>query len=97
MLSSTGVKQSTSVCDPQPSGNTNKDKNRQTPSSTQKNKVEVQPSKVESSLKNKDSVVKPKGTAHMQHFKFNANSELKCVKFNGCMLSDNHYLCVLDF
>ncbi|GJX92393.1 retrovirus-related pol polyprotein from transposon TNT 1-94 [Tanacetum coccineum] len=31
------------------------------------------------------------------HSKLNANSELKCVKCNGCMLSDNHYLCVLDF
>ncbi|GJT41163.1 hypothetical protein Tco_0941028 [Tanacetum coccineum] len=30
-------------------------------------------------------------------FKLNANSELKCVKCNGCMLSDNHDLCVLDF
>ncbi|GKC03604.1 integrase, catalytic region, zinc finger, CCHC-type containing protein [Tanacetum coccineum] len=26
-----------------------------------------------------------------------ANSDLKCVKCNGCMLSDNHDLCVLDF
>ncbi|GJX11272.1 retrovirus-related pol polyprotein from transposon TNT 1-94 [Tanacetum coccineum] len=33
----------------------------------------------------------------MQHSKLNANSELKCVKCNGCMLSDNHDLCVLDF
>ncbi|GJU94062.1 retrovirus-related pol polyprotein from transposon TNT 1-94 [Tanacetum coccineum] len=32
-----------------------------------------------------------------QHFKLNANSQLKCVKCNGCMLSDNHALCVLDF
>ncbi|GKA08948.1 hypothetical protein Tco_0688279 [Tanacetum coccineum] len=32
-----------------------------------------------------------------KHFKLNANSELKCVKCNGCMLSDNHDLCVLDF
>ncbi|GKC77587.1 retrovirus-related pol polyprotein from transposon TNT 1-94 [Tanacetum coccineum] len=31
------------------------------------------------------------------HPKLNANSELKCVKCNGCMLSDNHDLCVLDF
>ncbi|GJT27638.1 retrovirus-related pol polyprotein from transposon TNT 1-94 [Tanacetum coccineum] len=45
----------------------------------------------------KDCVVKPKGTAYMQHSKLNANSELKCVKCNGCMLSDNHDLCVLDF
>ncbi|GJR83549.1 retrovirus-related pol polyprotein from transposon TNT 1-94 [Tanacetum coccineum] len=32
-----------------------------------------------------------------QHSKLNANSELKCVKCNGCMLSANHDLCVLDF
>ncbi|GJS04782.1 retrovirus-related pol polyprotein from transposon TNT 1-94 [Tanacetum coccineum] len=61
-----------------------------------KNK-EIHPRKVKSSLKNKDCVVQPKGTAHVQHSKLNANSELKCVKCNGCMLSDNHDLCVLDF
>ncbi|GJZ03869.1 putative ribonuclease H-like domain-containing protein [Tanacetum coccineum] len=69
----------------------------QTPSSTQKKNVEAYPRKVKFSLKNKDCVVAPKGTANMQHSKLNANSKLKCVKCNGCMLSDNHYLCVLDF
>ncbi|GKA94027.1 hypothetical protein Tco_0816013 [Tanacetum coccineum] len=59
--------------------------------------VEAHPRKVESSLKNKDCAVKPKGTAHMQHSKLNADSELKCVKCNGCMLSDYHDLYVLDF
>ncbi|GJY95526.1 putative ribonuclease H-like domain-containing protein [Tanacetum coccineum] len=54
------------------------------------NKVEAHPRKVKSSLKNKDNVVAPKGTAHVQHSKLNANSELKCVKCNGCMLSDNN-------
>ncbi|GJS44103.1 retrovirus-related pol polyprotein from transposon TNT 1-94 [Tanacetum coccineum] len=62
MLSSTGVKPSTSAIGLQASGNTKKDKIQQTPSSTQKNKVE----------------------AHHR----------TC---NGCMLSDNHDLCVLDF
>ncbi|GKC97479.1 hypothetical protein Tco_1167754, partial [Tanacetum coccineum] len=62
MLSSTGVKPSTSASGSQPSGNTKKDKIQQTPSSTQKNKVEAHPR--------------------------------TC---NGCMLSDNHDLCVLDF
>ncbi|GJZ51189.1 hypothetical protein Tco_0605704 [Tanacetum coccineum] len=97
MLSSTGVKQSTSACGSQPSGNTKKDKNQQTPSSTQKNKVEAHPRKVKSCFKNKDCIAKPKGTSHMQHSKLTANSEHKCVKCNGCMLSDNHDLCVLDF
>ncbi|GJS46770.1 hypothetical protein Tco_0596891 [Tanacetum coccineum] len=69
MLSSTGVKQSTSASGSQPSGNTKKDKIQQTQSRILKNK----------------------------HFKLDANYELKCVKCNGCMLSDNHDLCVLDF
>ncbi|GJS72905.1 retrovirus-related pol polyprotein from transposon TNT 1-94, partial [Tanacetum coccineum] len=96
LLKST-LKQSTSASGSQPSGNTKKDKIQQTPSSTLKNKVEAHPRKVKSSLKNKDCVVAPKGTAHVQHSKLNANYELKCVKCNGCMLSDNHDLCVLDF
>ncbi|GJU00694.1 hypothetical protein Tco_1111032 [Tanacetum coccineum] len=81
----------------QPSGNIKKDKIQQTPSSTQKNKVKARPMKFKSSLNNKDCVVTPKGTANVQHSNLNANSKLKCVKCNGCMLSDNHDLCVLDF
>ncbi|GJY75492.1 retrovirus-related pol polyprotein from transposon TNT 1-94 [Tanacetum coccineum] len=92
MLFSTGVKPSTSGSGSQPSGNTNKDRIPQTQSSTQMNKVEAHLRKVKSSLKNKDHVVAPKGPAHVQHSKRNANSELKCVKCNGCMLSDNHDL-----
>ncbi|GKA42510.1 retrovirus-related pol polyprotein from transposon TNT 1-94 [Tanacetum coccineum] len=81
----------------QPSGNTKKDKIQRTPSSTQKNKVEAHPRTVKSSLKNKNCVVEPKGTANVQYSKLNANSELLCVKCNGCMLSDNQGLCVLNF
>ncbi|GJV50247.1 retrovirus-related pol polyprotein from transposon TNT 1-94 [Tanacetum coccineum] len=97
MLSSTGVKPSTSASGSQPLGNTKKDKIQRTPSSTQKNKVEAHPRTVKSSLKNKNCFVEPKGNANVQHSKLNANSELLCVKCNGCMLSDNHDLCVLDF
>ncbi|GJT47662.1 hypothetical protein Tco_0973819 [Tanacetum coccineum] len=97
MLSSTGIKPSTSASGSQPSGNTKKDKIQQTPSSTQKNKVEAHSRKVKSSLKNKDCVVAPKGTTNVQHSKLNANSKLKCVECNGCKLSDNHDLYVLDF
>ncbi|GJW18523.1 retrovirus-related pol polyprotein from transposon TNT 1-94 [Tanacetum coccineum] len=68
MLSSTGVKLSTSASGSQPSGNTKKDKIQRTPRN-----------------------------ANMQHSKLTANSELLYVKCNGCMLSDNHDLCVLDF
>ncbi|GJY95626.1 retrovirus-related pol polyprotein from transposon TNT 1-94 [Tanacetum coccineum] len=41
-------------------------------------------------------VVEPQGTANVQHSKLNANSELICVKCNGCMLFDNHDLCVIN-
>ncbi|GJZ19476.1 retrovirus-related pol polyprotein from transposon TNT 1-94 [Tanacetum coccineum] len=75
-----------------PSGNTKKDKIQRPSSSTLKNKVEVHPRTVKSSLKNKNSVVEPKGTANVQHSKLNANSKPLCVKCNGCMLSDNHDL-----
>ncbi|GJU61717.1 hypothetical protein Tco_1243552 [Tanacetum coccineum] len=91
------VKPSTSASRSQPSGNTKKDKIQQTPSSTQKNKVEAHSRTVKSSLKNKTCVVEPNRTANVQHSKLNAHSELLCVKCNGCMLSDNHDLCVLDF
>nr|GEW50107.1 hypothetical protein [Tanacetum cinerariifolium] len=63
MLSSTRVKPSTSASGSQPSGNTKKDKIQQTPSSTQKNKVEAHSRTVKSSLKNKNCVVEPKGIA----------------------------------
>ncbi|GJV70630.1 retrovirus-related pol polyprotein from transposon TNT 1-94 [Tanacetum coccineum] len=44
------------------------------------------------------ALVKPStsGTQKNKHSKLNANSDLICVKCNGCMLSDNHDLCVLN-
>nr|GEW20330.1 hypothetical protein [Tanacetum cinerariifolium] len=96
MLSSTGLKPSTSANGSQPSGNTKKDRIQQPLSCTQKNKVEAHPRIVKSSLKNNNCLVEPKRTAIMQHFKLNVNSKLICVKCNGCMLSDNHDLCVLN-
>ncbi|GJZ81396.1 retrovirus-related pol polyprotein from transposon TNT 1-94 [Tanacetum coccineum] len=96
ILSSTRVKLSTSASGSQPSGNTKKDKIQQTLSSTQKNKVEAHSRTVKSSVKNKN-YVEPKGSANVQNSKLNANFEMLCVKCNGCMLSDNHDLCVLNF
>nr|GEV33994.1 hypothetical protein [Tanacetum cinerariifolium] len=91
-LSSTGVRPSTCTSGSQPSDNTKKDKIQRPPSSPQKYKLEAHPRTVKSSQKNKKCVIKPKGTAFVQHSKLNANFELICVKCNGCMLSDNHDL-----
>nr|GEV89117.1 reverse transcriptase domain-containing protein [Tanacetum cinerariifolium] len=62
VLSSTGVKSSTSASESHPSGNTKKDKIQRPPSSIQKNKVETHLRTVKSSLKNKNYAVEPKGT-----------------------------------
>ncbi|GJR87867.1 retrovirus-related pol polyprotein from transposon TNT 1-94 [Tanacetum coccineum] len=97
VLSSTGVRPSTSDSRSQPSGNIKKDKILRSSSSTLKNKVEAHPRTVKSSLKTKNSVVEPKGNANVKHSKLNANSKPLCVKCNGCMFFDNHDLCVLDF
>nr|GEW45090.1 hypothetical protein [Tanacetum cinerariifolium] len=91
------LRKSTSASGSKPSGNTKKDKIQRPPSSNQKNKVEAHHRTVNSRLKNKNCVVELNGTANVQHSKLNANSKLICVKCNGCMLSDYHDLCVLDF
>nr|GEX62470.1 hypothetical protein [Tanacetum cinerariifolium] len=97
MLSFTRINLSTSASGSQPSGNTKKDKIQQTPSSTKKNKIKSHPRTVRSSLRNKNCVVKTKDTASVQNFKSNVNSDLQCVTCNGCLFSDNHDSCVLDF
>ncbi|GKE48633.1 hypothetical protein Tco_1479891, partial [Tanacetum coccineum] len=96
-LDSASVKPSTSASGSQPSGKTKKDKIQRTPSSTQTNKVEAHPRTVKSSFKNKNCFVEPKGNENVQHSKLDVNSKLLCVKCNGCMLSDNHDFCVLNF
>ncbi|GJZ90501.1 hypothetical protein Tco_0662428 [Tanacetum coccineum] len=65
VLSSTGVRPSTSASGSQPSGHTKNDKIQQPSSNTLKNKVEAHLKTVKSSLKNKNSVVEPKGTANV--------------------------------
>nr|GEV81471.1 integrase, catalytic region, zinc finger, CCHC-type, peptidase aspartic, catalytic [Tanacetum cinerariifolium] len=74
-----------------------KDKKQRPPCSTQRNKVKAHPRTVKSRLKYKNYAVEPKRTASVQHSKPNVNSKLKCVTCNGCMFSDNHDLCGLDF
>nr|GFB03517.1 hypothetical protein [Tanacetum cinerariifolium] len=97
MMSSTGVNLSTSASGSQPLGNTKKEKIQQTPSSSKKNNIEAHPRNVRSILSNKNYVVKTRNTASLQNSKPNANSDLQCVTCNGCLFSDNHDSCVLEF
>nr|GEX60733.1 hypothetical protein [Tanacetum cinerariifolium] len=58
------------------------------------NKPALSSTRVKPSTSTSES--QPLGTALVQHYKLNANSKLICVKCNGCMLSDNYDLCVLN-
>ncbi|GJY40272.1 retrovirus-related pol polyprotein from transposon TNT 1-94 [Tanacetum coccineum] len=82
VLSSTGLKCSTSTCRSQPTGNKKNDRISQKPSSNRKNKVEAQPRKVNK----KNHVKEPICDDNVKHTMLNANSQLICVKWNRSQL-----------
>nr|GFA72001.1 integrase, catalytic region, zinc finger, CCHC-type, peptidase aspartic, catalytic [Tanacetum cinerariifolium] len=85
------------ACKSQPPGNTKKDRIQQTQSRAKKNKLEAYPRNVRTSLYNKKSVVNTKSISSVPDLKLNVNSDLKCAMCNGCLFSDNHDSCVLEF
>nr|GEX17694.1 integrase, catalytic region, zinc finger, CCHC-type, peptidase aspartic, catalytic [Tanacetum cinerariifolium] len=87
----------TSANGSQPQGNTKKDRIQQTQSRAKKNKLEDHPRIVRPSLHNKKSVVNTKAISYVPNTKLNVNSDLKCATCNGCLFSDNHDSCVLEF
>ncbi|GJS70579.1 retrovirus-related pol polyprotein from transposon TNT 1-94 [Tanacetum coccineum] len=92
VLSSTGVKCSTSNCGSKPSGNKKNDRISQTPSRNKKNKVEAQPRKV-----NKvNRVVKPICDVDVKHSLSNANSKILCATCNKSMFDGVHDKFLLD-
>nr|GFC86821.1 hypothetical protein [Tanacetum cinerariifolium] len=97
MLSFTGVNLSTSASGPQPPGNTKRDRIQQTQSRAKKNKLKAYPRNVRTSLHDKKSVVNTKNIASVPNSKLNTNSDLQCATCNGCLFSDNHDSCVLEF
>nr|GFA62875.1 integrase, catalytic region, zinc finger, CCHC-type, peptidase aspartic, catalytic [Tanacetum cinerariifolium] len=97
VLSSTGVNLLTSASGSQPQGNTKKDRIQQTQTRAKKNKLEDHPMNVRPSLHNKKHVVNTKAILSVPNSKLNVNSDLKCATCNGCLFSDNHDSCVLEF
>ncbi|GKB60326.1 retrovirus-related pol polyprotein from transposon TNT 1-94 [Tanacetum coccineum] len=92
VLSSTGVKCSTSNCGSKPPGNKKNDRISQTPSRNKKNKVEAQPRKV-----NKvNRVVKPVCDVDVKYSLSNANSEILCASCNKSMFDGVHDKCLLN-
>nr|GEW88183.1 hypothetical protein [Tanacetum cinerariifolium] len=79
------------------SRHTKKDRIQQTESRAKKNKLEDHPRTVRPRLHDKKSVVNTKAISSVPNSKLNVNSDLKCATCNGCLFSDNHDSCVLEF
>ncbi|GKF68653.1 hypothetical protein Tco_0198332, partial [Tanacetum coccineum] len=92
VLSSTGVKCSTSNCVSKPPGNKRNDMISQTPSRNKKSKVEAQPRKVNKM----NRIVKPVYDVDVMHSLSNANSEILCATCNKSMCDCVHDKCLLD-
>ncbi|GJV15302.1 hypothetical protein Tco_1360625 [Tanacetum coccineum] len=97
MLTSIGVKSSTSASRSQPSSNTKNNRILRPTSSNMNNKVEDHPRSVKSKSNKMNPVVKPICNADIKHLMLNANSELICAISNKCMFDAIHDMCVLDF
>nr|GEW21489.1 retrovirus-related Pol polyprotein from transposon TNT 1-94 [Tanacetum cinerariifolium] len=87
----------TSAIESQAQGKTKKDRIQQTQSRAKKNKLEYHLRNVRPGLHNKKSVVNTKAISFVPNSKLNVNFDLKCATCNGCLISENHDSCVLEF
>ncbi|GJX47816.1 hypothetical protein Tco_0273006 [Tanacetum coccineum] len=94
LLSSTGVNLSTSASGSKPSDNTTNDRISRTPSSNEKNKVEVQSKKGKSSLNKRNSDSKNVCNKHVKHLVKGAKA--LCSICNECLFDANHAMCLID-
>ncbi|GJU55095.1 hypothetical protein Tco_1228809 [Tanacetum coccineum] len=92
LLSSTGVNPSTSASRSNPSGNTKNDRILRTPSSNEKNNVEVQSRKVKSSLNKRNSYSKNICNEHIKHPGKGAQALCSVYLFDA-----NHAMCLIDY
>ncbi|GJR14940.1 hypothetical protein Tco_0797592 [Tanacetum coccineum] len=90
MLTSTGVKSSTSASKSQPSGNTMNNRISQSSSSNKTNKVEDQSRSVKSRKIKKNRVAKTECNAYVMQSMLNANSKPVCAICNECLFDANH-------
>ncbi|GKE12103.1 hypothetical protein Tco_1415654 [Tanacetum coccineum] len=95
LLTSTGVKSSTSASGSKPSGNTKQNRISRTTCSNQKNKVEDHLRSVKSSLNKKNRVYEC--NASTKHVVFDANSKLVCSTCNECLFNACRDMCVVDY
>ncbi|GJW00704.1 retrovirus-related pol polyprotein from transposon TNT 1-94 [Tanacetum coccineum] len=89
VLSSTGLKCSTSKSGSKPTGNKRNDRISQTPSKNMKSKVEAQPRKVNK----KNHVVEPICDDNIKHSKLNANYDINYATCKKSLFDDVHDKC----
>ncbi|GKE40955.1 hypothetical protein Tco_1464360 [Tanacetum coccineum] len=94
LLSSIGVNPSTSASRSKPSGNTKNDRISRTPSSNEKNKVEVQSRKVKSSLNKRNSDSKLVCNKYVKNRV--KGTKALCSVCNKCLFDANHAMCLID-
>ncbi|GJV17459.1 retrovirus-related pol polyprotein from transposon TNT 1-94 [Tanacetum coccineum] len=97
LLTSTGVKPTTSTSGSKPSCNTKNNRITRPPCSNQKNKVEDHSRKVKSSLNKTNSVSEPISNAFVKYFVRNAKFESMCAICNKCLFDVNHDMCLIYF
>ncbi|GJS04426.1 hypothetical protein Tco_0320934 [Tanacetum coccineum] len=97
LLTSIRVKPTTSASGSKPSSNTNNNRITRPPRSNQKNKVEDNLRKVESSLNKTNTVSEPISNALVKHFVRNAKFESMYAICNKCLFDANHDMCLIDF
>ncbi|GKE41621.1 hypothetical protein Tco_1468905 [Tanacetum coccineum] len=88
------VKPSTSASGSKPSGNTKNDRISLTPSSNEKNKVEVQSGKVKPKLNKQNSDSKNVYNKHVKHPVKGAQA--LCYVYNECLFDANHAMYLID-
>nr|GFA52909.1 ribonuclease H-like domain-containing protein [Tanacetum cinerariifolium] len=96
VLSSTGVNLLSSASGSLSQDNTKNNRIRKTQKNAKKNKAEDHLRTVISSL-NKASVVDSKAISSVLNSVSNMNFDLKCASCNGCLFSDNHDACAVDY
>ncbi|GJX99478.1 hypothetical protein Tco_0356497 [Tanacetum coccineum] len=97
LLTSTGVKPTTSASGSKPSGNIKNNRITRPPSSNQKNKVEDHSRKVKSCLNKMNFVFEPVSNAHVKHSVRNAKFESIYAICNKCLFDANHDMYVMDY
>ncbi|GJX65831.1 retrovirus-related pol polyprotein from transposon TNT 1-94 [Tanacetum coccineum] len=96
LLTSTGVKPTTSASGSKPSGNIKNNRITRPLHSNQKNKVEDHSRNVKSSLNKKNSISEPISNALVKHSMRNAKFKSMCAIRKKCLFDANHDMCLIN-